>query len=84
MNPSEILRNRCRAVGVNMTDDEARGVVQSLCAQGFKLVARDCGESYEVVMDFGPLKPDGSRDAKLATDDPRKIWSQIWDQMGAD
>lgn len=80
MTPAEILRNRARAVGCDMTVDQAEGTVASLRSQGYKIVARDCGESGEVAFEFGPVKADGSRDVKLATDSPNMIWALIWDQ----
>lgn len=80
MTPAEVLRNRARAVGVEMTVDQAEGTVNAMRAQGFKIVARDCGESADVVMEFTTLA-DGSRDAKLAHHDPKVIWAKIYDQM---
>jgi hypothetical protein len=78
--PAEILRNRARAVGCDMTVEQADGTIAALRSQGYKITARDCGESGEVALDIGPVKVDGTRDVKLATDSPNRIWALIWDQ----
>jgi len=80
MSPAEILRARARAVGVDMTADQAIGLIAAMRSQGYKITARDCGESREVALDFGPLKADGSRDVKLSSDEPSVIWAKIWDE----
>jgi hypothetical protein len=80
MTPSEILRNRLRAMGVDCNNEQAQGCVDALRAQGFKITARDIGESREVVLDFGP-EINGARDAKLCSQEPQIIWQKIWDEM---
>lgn len=79
--PAEILRSRCRAVGVEMTNEQAEGTVAAMRAHGFKITARDIGESREVALDFGPTKPDGSRDVTICSNEPQVVWARIWDEM---
>lgn len=80
MTPAEVLRNRARAVGCDMTVEQAVGTIEALRSQGFKLVARDCGESSEVALNISGEKKDGTRDVSLSTHDPKLIWALIWDQ----
>lgn len=82
MTPAEILRNRSRAVGLDMTVDQAAGLVSALRAQGYKIVCRDIGESREVVLNMSGEKPDGSRDVSLCSSNPDVIWAKLWDEMG--
>jgi hypothetical protein len=81
MSPAEILRARARAVGVDMSVEQANGLHMALRNHGYKVTARDIGESREVVLDMSGEKPDGTRDVSLCSQDPGVIWAKIWDEM---
>ena len=80
MTPAEILRSRCRAVGIEITNEQADGAYAAMRAHGFKITARDIGESREVALDFGP-EVNGSRDAKLCSQEPQIVWQKLWDEQ---
>jgi hypothetical protein len=81
MTPAEVLRNRARAVGCDMTVEQAEGTVSALRTHGYKITTRDCGESGEVALNISAEKRDGTRDVSLASQDPKQIWALIWDQF---